>query len=70
MPTETKTSTRLEPAKVYPSPGLQDHWIVEAPRRLSCAVARKSVQFSGPNAVNMALRYAYEEYGSARFFPF
>jgi hypothetical protein len=31
---------------------------------------RQPVQFNGPNALTLALRYAYEEFGSARFFPF
>lgn len=61
--------TRSEPAKVYPFPGVEDRWIVEGPPAAPNP-AREPVQFSGPNAVNLALRYAYEEFGSARFFPF
>jgi len=60
---------RTEPAKVYASPESQDRWIVEAPGQAP-APDREPVHFSGPNAVNLALRYAYEEFGSARFFPF
>jgi hypothetical protein len=63
------TPLRTEPAKVYPSPEVQDRWIVEAPGAARIPV-REPVHFSGPNAVNLALRYAYEEFGSARFFPF
>lgn len=69
MTTDTEISFRSEPAKVYPFPGTQDRWIVEAPGQ-SPAPEREPVQFSGPNAVNLALRYAYEEFGGARFFPF
>ncbi|MBN8874360.1 MAG: hypothetical protein J0H67_16110 [Rhodospirillales bacterium] len=57
-----------EPALVYPAPDTDDAWIVEAPAE--AAVPRGPVSFTGPNAVNLALRYAYEEFGSARFFPF
>jgi hypothetical protein len=69
MTTDTELPCRTEPAKVYPSPGSQDRWIVEAPGEAR-QTARQPVLFSGPNAVNQALRYAYEEFGSARFFPF
>jgi hypothetical protein len=65
MTNDTDPLSRNEPAKVYPSPGSQDRWIVEAPGQ-----SPAPVQFSGPNAVNLALRYAYEEFGGARFFPF
>jgi hypothetical protein len=69
MSIDLDTPSRTEPAKVYPSPESQDRWIVEAPDQAP-APERKPVHFSGPNAVNLALRYAYEEFGSARFFPF
>jgi hypothetical protein len=57
-----------EPALVYPAPEGADAWIVEAPAEAT--PTRTPVSFTGPNAVNLALRYAYEEFGSARFFPF
>jgi hypothetical protein len=69
MSTDGDILTRSEPAKVYPSPESEDRWIVEAPG-WAPRPPREPVQFSGPNAVNLALRYAYEEFGSARFFPF
>lgn len=69
MSTDVVTPTCTEPAKVYPSPEVQDRWIVEAPGPARIP-QREPVHFSGPNAVNLALRYAYEEFGSARFFPF
>jgi hypothetical protein len=69
MSLDVDTRLRTEPAKVYPSPEDQDRWIVEAPGPARVP-EREPVHFSGPNAVNLALRYAYEEFGSARFFPF
>ena len=41
--------------------------MVEAP---AGAGAVEPVRFCGPNAQKLALRYAYEAFGSARFFPF
>jgi hypothetical protein len=69
MPVDLDTLLRSEPAKVYPSPDTEDQWIVEAPPAASHAEPEQ-VQFTGPNAMNQALRYAYEAFGSARFFPF
>jgi hypothetical protein len=57
------------PPLVYPAPDATDHWIVES-RAFGEEVGSTPVTFTGPNALNLALRYAYEEYGSARFFPF
>ena len=59
---ETKPLSRLEPARVYPAPEADGRWIVE--------VTERQVQFRGPNALVLALRFAYEETGGARFFPF
>ena len=42
-------------------------WIVEPPRDRISAVEIKV--FTGPRAQQLALTYAYEEYGNARFFP-
>ena len=58
-----------EPARVYPSPDAPDHWVVEAPRSATKSPP-ESVSFNGPNAQKRALRYAYEAFGGARFFPF
>jgi hypothetical protein len=69
MSVEIDTLSRSEPAKVYPAPETTDRWIVEAPDTAP-SPSREPVLFTGPNAVNLALRYAYEEFGSARFFPF
>jgi len=41
--------------------------MVEAP---AAAAAPAPLLFSGPNAQKLALRYAYEAFGAARFFPF
>ena len=48
---------------------MRDRWVVEAPVT-TAARKEKPHFFTGPNAQNLALRYAYEEFGSARFFPF
>jgi hypothetical protein len=56
-----------EPARVYPAPDTDGCWLVEAP---AAAAAPAPLLFSGPNAQKQALRYAYESFGSARFFPF
>jgi hypothetical protein len=54
---------------VYPAPDHTGRWIVEAPAA-SSEQEHASTQFSGPHAMDLALRYAYEQFGSARFFPF
>jgi hypothetical protein len=62
-----------EPARVYPAPDTDGCWLVEAPATAAApatAVAPAPLLFSGPNAQKLALRYAYEAFGSARFFPF
>ena len=65
---DTTSPQASEPARVYPSPDAPDRWVVEAPQAASEAI-RSPVEFSGPNAQNLALRYAYEAFGGARFFP-
>ena len=52
---------------MYPAPDADGGWLVEAP---AAACAPPPLLFSGPNAQKLALRYAYEAFGSARFFPF
>ncbi len=59
-----------QPPRVYPAPDATDRWIVEPPPTDPTEADPESVTFTGPNALNLALRYAYEEFGSARFFPF
>jgi hypothetical protein len=61
-------SVSADPPLVYPSPDAADLWIVEKP--LGRQSQPSLMTFKGPNALTMALRYAYEEFGSARFFPF
>ena len=56
-----------EPPRVYPAPEATGCWMVEAP---AAAAAPAPMLFSGPNAQKLALRYAYEAFGCARFFPF
>lgn len=65
--TDLDAAPSIEPARVYPSPDGPDRWVVEAP---TAEPAREPVTFNGPNAQTQALRYAYEMFGSARFFPF
>jgi hypothetical protein len=66
--TDTIQPRVREPARVYPAPDADGCWLVEAP--VAAAPAPAPLLFSGPNAQKMALRYAYEAFGSARFFPF
>jgi hypothetical protein len=54
-------------SKVYRAKETHD-WIVEPPRDRASAVDIKV--FTGPRAQQLALTYAYEEYGNARFFPY
>jgi hypothetical protein len=65
--TDTIEPRVREPARVYPSPEAAGCWMVEAP---AAAAEPRPMQFSGPNAQKQALQYAYEAFGSARFFPF
>lgn len=69
MASEVERSEVLEPARVYPAPEAHGRWIVEAPV-LIATPRQKPHFFTGPNAQSRALRYAYEAFGSARFFPF
>ena len=66
MDADTIESGMGQPARVYPAPNADGCWLVEAP----AAAAAAPLLFSGPNAQKQALRYAYEAFGSARFFPF
>jgi hypothetical protein len=52
-------------AKVYPASDDPGRWIVEPPRE---AEAGEHRSFTGPRANYMALEFAYEVYGKARFF--
>jgi hypothetical protein len=66
--TDTIQPRVREPARVYPAPGAAGCWLVEAPA--APATVPQPLLFSGPNAQKLALRYAYEAFGAARFFPF
>jgi hypothetical protein len=55
---------RLEAALVYADEGSPGHWRVGAPGKDG---AEEEV-FSGPNACQNALEFAYRRYGSARYF--
>jgi hypothetical protein len=54
-------------SKVYRAKELHG-WVVEPPRDMM-SVADKRV-FTGPRAQQLALTYAYETFGNARFFPY
>jgi hypothetical protein len=56
---------RSPPAQVYRDPDV-DKWIVEPPHGAS---VEPRMVFSGSGAQQQALVYAYEKFGSARFFP-
>ena len=64
---------RLAPAqvyrsKVYRSKDDSEGWIVEPPRNLTSTVGKMA--FKGAKAQQLALTYAYEKFGNARFFPY
>jgi hypothetical protein len=54
-------------SKVYRAMQTED-WIVEAPRDKVPTMGKKV--FTGPQAQQLALTYAYETFGNARFFPY
>jgi hypothetical protein len=54
-------------SKVYRATQTED-WIVEAPRDKVPTMGKKV--FTGPQAQQLALTYAYETFGNARFFPY
>jgi hypothetical protein len=55
-------------SKVYRSKDNLEGWIVEPPRNLRSTVGKTA--FSGARAQELALTYAYEKFGNARFFPY
>lgn len=61
-----RASRTSEPAKVYPAPGQQDCWLVEAPAR--SAVPEPVRSFSGSMAQREAVQFAHEAFGAARVF--
>ena len=62
--------TWAEPAKVYPAPNAVGRWIVEAPDRTPAPDGQAEPECSDHGTAALALRYAYERYGRARFFAF
>ena len=61
------TPAQVFRSKVYRAQ--EDHsWIVEPPRDVASSVNK--IVFTGPRAQQLALTYAYETYGNARFFPY
>ena len=61
-----RASRANEPAKVYPAPGRQDCWLVEAPAR--SAVPEPVRFFLGSMAQRQAVQFAHEAFGGARVF--
>jgi hypothetical protein len=55
-------------SKVYRSKDDKCGWIVEPPRNLTSTVGKMT--FNGAKAQQLALTYAYEKFGNARFFPY
>jgi hypothetical protein len=66
----SEVDTWAEPAKVYPAPDAEGRWIVEAPDLAHESDGQTAPLFSDHGTATMALRYAYERYGRARFFAF
>jgi hypothetical protein len=64
---EHPTPTQIYRAKVYRAKG-SDGWIVEPPRDLVSSIEK--TEFFGTRAQQLALTYAYEKFGNARFFPY
>jgi hypothetical protein len=54
-------------SKVYPANEGED-WIVEPPRNMLSTIDK--IVFTGSRAQQLALTYAYERFGNARFFPY
>jgi hypothetical protein len=55
-------------SKVYRSKDDKCGWIVEPPRNLTSTEGKMT--FKGSKAQQLALTYAYEKFGNARFFPY
>ena len=66
----SEADTWAEPAKVYPAPDAAGRWIVEAPSLDPQRDGQTAPVFSDHGTAALALRYAYERYGRAQFFPF
>ena len=71
-PAQTAIERRLAPPQVYRSKVYRSEeangWIVEPPRDVASTVAK--MVFTGTQAQRLALTYAYERFGNARFFPY
>jgi hypothetical protein len=57
---------RSTPPQVYRAKNA-DHWIVEPPQHTA---GEGTMVFTGTQAQYYALTYAYEKFGSARYFPY
>jgi hypothetical protein len=68
----TAEDERSGDARVYRSKvhraGETDDWIVEPPQ--DRVVAAGKMVFTGSRAQQLALTYAFEQFGNARFFPY
>lgn len=59
--------TQVFRSKVYRAEEA-DSWVVEPPR--DKLPIEDKIIFTGPQAQKLALTYAYERFGNARFFPY
>lgn len=66
-PASADGDQRPEPGQVYPVTN-SDRWVVERPQDRPGVPLQ--VFFAGSQAKQRALTYAYETFGSVRFFPF
>ncbi len=71
-PGEVVNERRSPPPQVYRSKVYRSKeangWIVEPPRDMASTVGK--MVFTGTQAQHLALTYAYETFGNARFFPY
>jgi hypothetical protein len=66
-PASMEDDRRSTPPRVYRAADVDD-WIVEPPH--DRASAEGKMVFTGSRAQHLALTYAHERFGNARFFPY
>jgi|tagenome__1003787_1003787.scaffolds.fasta_scaffold17038368_1 hypothetical protein len=66
-PDGREAEPRSEPPQVYCVANAEDQWVVDPPRSAPSSEGKKV--FTGPRAQYLALVYAHEKFGNARFFP-
>jgi hypothetical protein len=65
---DREVEPRSEPPQVYCVAGARDQWVVDPPRGAPSSEGRKV--FTGSRASYLALVYAHEKFGNARFFQY